>query len=159
MILVLLVVVIVLALAGCGDDEQEPTSVPVPADEPATGAEADKAELISRADAICGQAKVAIDMARTRFHHGNFDQASAAELATFVEDRIVPVYRNEISSLRKLPGADTGELAAILDSAEAATVKLAAEPAQINLRGGSQFFDDANGLAEDYGMSVCVAPR
>ncbi len=149
-------VVAVLAVAGCGgDDESEPA-----ASEPTVSEqqEPSNAEVITRADAICSQAKVAIDMARTRFHHGNFDQASDAELETFVADRIVPVYENEISSLRKLPGADAGELGAVLDEADGAVARLADDPTQINLKGGSALFDEANRLAADYGLSVCVAP-
>jgi hypothetical protein len=115
---------------------------------------------VSRADAICGQAKVAIDMARTRFHHGNFDQASAAELEGFVADRIVPVYENEIASLRKLPvpAGDERELERILSAAERANEALAVDPEQIAPDGGSPLFDGANGLAGAYGLSVCIAP-
>jgi hypothetical protein len=144
---------------GCGDDAGEETR---PVERTAAG-EAQgptKAEVISRADAICGQAKVAIDMARTRFHHGNLGQATATQLEQFVHERVVPVYRNELSSLGKLPvpAGDSAQFEEILSEAERANAQLAKAPEQISQLGGSPLFDDANRLARSYGLSVCVTP-
>jgi hypothetical protein len=154
-------VVAAIALVGCGGDDGdgdeaagEPPAVQTAPEGPSKG------ETVSRADAICGQAKVAIDMARTRFHHGNFDQASPAELEQFVLDRIVPVYENEVSSLRKLPvpAGDEKEFEEILSAAERANEALAVDPEQIAPNGGSPLYDEANRLAGAYGLSVCIAP-
>jgi hypothetical protein len=153
-----LLVVAALGLAGCGgDDEAEPAANEPPAIEEQAPS---KAEVIGRADAICTQTKVVIDMARTRFHHGNFDQASEAELADFVRGKLVPAYRSELTSLGKLAaeGGGSDDLDQIVASGEEATEALADDPAKVSPVGGSSLFDEANQLASDYGLSVCVAP-
>jgi hypothetical protein len=155
------VLVVAIAFAGCGGDDgegDEGSSEPAATQSAPQGPS--KAETVSRADAICSQAKVNIDMARTRFHHGNFDQASPAELEGFVADRVVPVYENEISSLRKLPlpAGDERQFGKILAAAERANEALATDSGQIAPNGGSPLFDAANGLARAYGLSVCIAP-
>jgi hypothetical protein len=156
-----LLLVAVLAIAGCGGDddggdEAAPAETqPAPSEEPGTGGPT-KEELIARADAICSQAKVNIDMARSQFHHGNIDQASTDELRQFVLDRIVPVYENALAGLSRLP--DDPDLDEIVASGERATEELADDPLAISPRGGSALFDEANDLARGFGLSVCVAP-
>ncbi len=145
---------------GCGNDDEATTAAPSGIEQQAAGGPS-SSEYIARADPICAQVKRSIDIARTKFHHGDLDAGEEGELTAFVEDKIVPLYRSEVVALRKLPtpAADRGQIDKMLAATEKATEQLADDPSQIGPRAGSPLFDPANELARDYGLAVCVAPE
>jgi hypothetical protein len=82
-------------------------------------------------------------------------------MKAFVEDKIVPLYRSEVVALRRLPtpAADRETIEEMLETADEAATRLAADPEKIGPRAGSPLFDRANQLARDSGLTVCVAPE
>ena len=132
--------------AGCGDDD----------DGGGGGSDAPtKAEYIKQGDQICRAGDKAIEQeGRQKFGAGG--DPSKAQLIEFTEETIVPNLEDQITQLRELaaPDGDEDTLIGIWDAADEGTASIKDDPEQV-VQGDSTAFDEANGLARDYGFKVC----
>lgn len=133
-----------LLLTGCGSDDSAK-------DGGDRGATLTKAQLIIQGDAICQTGNDQIAAAEKKLP----PEPSKAEIVAFVTDTVVPQVAAQAKALRSLPAPDEGadDIAAMLDSLDAAVKALEADPEKALT--GDAGFDEANKLAKDYGFKVC----
>jgi hypothetical protein len=132
-----------LIAAGCGSSDNNSTT---------TAAAITKSAFIAKADAICAAGnKTANQAGEQQFGH---NKPTKADLEQFASGTIVPSVEKQLSEIRALgaPAGDEAQVKAITDAAQADVDKLKKDPSLIT---SNSTFDDANKLAQQYGLKVC----
>jgi hypothetical protein len=127
-----------LIAVGCdGDDDNE------------TEEALSKDQWITQADQICERDNQELAQAGA-----NIQNQKDAE--QFVSDTLVPKLNEEIEDLRALPApeGDEDQINAILDAAQRGADEIEVDPTVVSNE-ASNPFDEANRLANDYGLQVC----
>ena len=140
-------VALALVAAGCGDDDDSGDS----GDGSATALT--KEEFLQQGNAICANGNAELDAVTANFGPGT----SPAEIEAFVTDTLVPNVQGQIDDLSALtpPEGDEEEVEAILTAAEDALAEVEEVPSTVTEDGGTDPFNEANRLAEDYGLVAC----
>lgn len=126
-------------IAGCGDSDSGPT----------------KEEFLTKANAICKKYDGDIQkQAEARFK----EEPNKQQLEQFATEVAIPDVTKEVAEIRALdkPSADEDQINEVLDSAEAATAELKADPALITEEGDKDPFAEASAKAGAVGMKECA---
>jgi hypothetical protein len=136
-------------LTSCGGgDESSTTST-------TTNGGLTKDHFLARGNAICRTGTYEIDQAADRVFTGR--KPSAAQLQQFA-DLAVPAVQAQIDQIGALtpPEGDEDEVKAILDAAQDANDRVEPDPSLfVAGQEGDDPFDEANRLANDYGLKEC----
>lgn len=138
-----------LAFAGCSEDDEGPDRA---ADDSSQVPALTKAELIEQGDAICKAGDDEIEAADSRFV--DRENPTQEEFVSAVAEVVVPSLESQAAQLRELvpPAEDAETIETMLDTLEAATAQVKADPLAITQE---DLFGDANRLASDYGFTEC----
>ena len=149
-LLALAIAAMAFAAAGCGGGDDTTVTAGVSGATGASGAPLSKSEFITQADAICKQGNAQINQAGKQEFSGG--QPSQSELEQFYTDELIPDVQDELDQIRALPApeGDEDQVNEILDAADQATQKIAADPTSADTA-----FDQADQLAQDYGLKEC----
>jgi hypothetical protein len=144
-----------LIAAGCGDDDEETTSGATGATGATGEAALSKKDWITQADGICRRD----DRELSQQAEETFgDEApTEEEIVDFAEEVALPQTREQLAELRALPApeGDQEEVDEILTAAEEGLAELEDDPSQFADPEGPTAFDEANRLAQDYGLEIC----
>jgi hypothetical protein len=150
-----------LTAAGCGGSDTSTTSSTTAAG--ATGAsgvggtvttsDLSKDQWISAADNVCKQGDDAINQAAQSLGQNPSD----ADLTKFATDTVIPETESQLSQIQELgaPAGDEDQVQAILAAAQQGVDKLKQDPTLVLEKNGGGAFDEANQLAQAYGLQVC----
>ena len=132
-----------LLVAGCGGDDDD--SAP------------SKQEFVSEANQICTDGGKQIDKEGQKLF-GSGSKPSKKEQEQFVTDTLVPNVQDQIDEIQDLtpPEGDEEQVTAILDSAEAATDEMRADPTAVIEESGPDPFAKTDKLAKAYGLTACA---
>jgi hypothetical protein len=113
-----------------------------------------KAEYIAQGDQICAEGTLKITEEAQKALSGT---PSSEDAQQFVQDVLVPTFRELADDLRALPPppGDEQTTAAIYDALEEGLDALAADPAVFLEPHTGGVFDQANRLAQAYGFKQC----
>jgi hypothetical protein len=156
-----------LIAVGCGDDDDDAgttsaattttTEAGATGVTGATGEPLSKDEFIAEADAICKAGDRDIDAEADEFF-GQGGNPGAAEEEAFVVEVVIPNIQKQVDGISALapPEGDEDQVGAIVDAAQQAIDQLEEDPSAITGGGsGPDPFDEANQLAQDFGLQVC----
>jgi hypothetical protein len=133
----------VALLAGCGGGD----------DTSSTATALTKAEFLKQGNAICAKGNKEINKAADQIFTKN-KQPTDAQFNEFATKTAIPVIQTEIDGLGALsaPSGDEATVKKIVDTAQADLDKAKADPKALN---SNKLFDDANKLANSYGLTTC----
>lgn len=135
-----------LPLAGCGGGDE--TSSDTTQGTPLT-----QADFIAQADSICAQGDKDLEQEQ-QAQFGN-SQPTDAEVTAFVDDTLIPNLEQQANAIDALgpPDEDIDQVNAIVDALRGGIEELQTNPDSIV--DGSTAFDEANKLAQEYGLQDC----
>lgn len=150
------VLAIAVVGAGCGSSDSSSSSG---GDESSTSA-LTKAEFIKAADAICEEGNEAIEGEAEEFAEENeidTEKPTEAQQEEVISDVVAPAIRAQAEGISSL-GAPSGEeesVEAIVEAVEAGADEAEEEPGVLLSEEGGGPFDEANELADEFGLKVC----
>ena len=142
-----------LLAAGCGGDDDGDGS----AQDGATTVEGElsKPRYIAEGDRICAEGTARI--AREALDRYGDAQPSLEQVDEFSGDVVAPVLQEQVDQLRALPPpkGDDETVAAIWDAVQDGIDALREDPSLLAEPATGGAFDEANGLAQEYGFRQC----
>ena len=159
-VLALAAIAAALFAVGCGDDDDDTTSSTTTTEAGATGATdatADtKEQWIATADEVCANADKEIERAVEQ--SGLSENSTPEEVTTFVETAVIPIQQSVVDTLRGLapPEEEADQVSEILDEVQASIDTVSSDPDLLaDPDAAETAFDEADQLAQDYGMQEC----
>lgn len=162
-IFALLAVAGALFVTGCGGDDDEgeasstTTTTTTASGAPGvTGVAATKEEWIATADEVCQNGRD--ELARALEAQGISANSSPEEIQSFSEQIVIPIQQSILDSLRALqpPEGEEEATAEFIDAAQSALDTVADDPELLSdIDAAEAEFDEADQLAQDYGLTVC----
>lgn len=136
-----------LGAAGCGGGDETSTDT-------TQGTPLSKADFIAQADEIC--AAGSRDLEQAQQERFGDTAPSDAEGVAFVEEDLIPTLEQEANSIDELgpPDEDIDQVNAIVDALRSGIEELESDP-QALIDGDTTAFEEANELANEYGLEVC----
>lgn len=111
-------------------------------------------EFVSQGNAICAKGTAKINESGTTAF-ASPGSPTEAETIAFAKKVVVPTVQDELDQLRALSAPDSEEarVEEILDKVQAAVDEVKADPGLLIQDNG---FEEANQLADDYGLAACA---
>lgn len=131
-----------IAIAGCGGGDESSTAA------------LSKDDFLAQADQICAKGDQELNDAGQQLAQGG--RPSEEDLNQFISDTLVPNLESQADQIRGLgaPAGDEEQVNAIVDALDTGIEQIKADPSGA-VSGGGGSFDDANKLAQDYGLTDC----
>jgi phosphosulfolactate synthase (CoM biosynthesis protein A) len=150
----------VLAIAlvgGCGGGDDSGSTGGEGSD---SGSSLTKAEFIKQADKICEEGNESINNEAEEFAEENeidTENPTTAEQEEVVSDVVAPGIRDQAEKISDLgaPSGEEDEVTAIIEAVEGGADEVEASPETIVEGTGAGPFEEANELANEYGLKVC----
>jgi hypothetical protein len=153
--LVAALLAIALLGIGCGDDDEETAETTTGATGISGEAET-REQFVATANEVCANAER--EILRAAEEQGIGETSSPQEVRQFTETIVVPIQQSVVDSLHALsvPEAEEDQVARILDSLQGAIDRIESDPDLLrDAEGAADEFEQANALAEDYGITEC----
>ena len=131
-------------VAACGEDEKPLT----------------KAEYLERARTICREGNQELARA-TQEEFKEIKQGekpTPEQLERYAREVVVPMVREQVQSLRELPGPEGGadQVDEIYDAFEKALARIEDDPSLLTGSPNLEIFKEADELSKKYGFPVCT---
>ena len=151
------VLAIAIVAAGCGSGGDSTTGG---GDSSESASSLTKAEFIKQADAICAKGNEAVSAEAEEFAEENeidTEKPTTAQQEEVVSDVVAPAIREQAEKIDELgaPSGEEDEVAEIVAAVESGADEAEASPDSIVEGKGGGPFEEANELADAYGLKVC----
>lgn len=140
-----------LLLAGCGgSDSSSDGAAPSASDSPSA---LSKADFIAQADAICKAGNAKLSEASSTLTATSTQE----DFEAFVTDVAIPDLQSQHDELAALgvPAGDEDTISTMLGNLQTAIDDISADPSKMLTSSGVSPFEDANQLAQSYGLTEC----
>ena len=142
--------------AGCGSSGDSSTGGD------SSTASLTKPEFIKQADAICEEGNESIETEANEFADENgidTEKPTTEEQEEVVTEVVAPAIQQQAEDIDALgaPSGDEEKVEAIVEAVEAGADEIEATPSTVVEGKGESPFEEANELANEYGLKVCGA--